>query len=229
MKRYLSVTSTPFYGAVVALPMLLIYEICLIWDERGLILRNAPESWFRSFLLSFGLASEQASFLLMGLFFLILIFIKKDNCSLTFKYFNLLLLESIIWGLVSGVLLQTIVSNILLVSGGISGSAVRDFGLAIGAGLFEELFFRVFLTSSLIWLLERSIHKRYISVMIAVLISSFLFASSHYTGTFAEQLEIYSFVFRFVAGIWFASLYTARGFAIVCLTHAIYDINVIFF
>jgi len=50
---------------------------------------------------------------------------------------------------------------------------------------------------------------------------------SHYIGTMADQWQLYSFMFRWVAGLLFTVLYFMRGFAITAYTHALYDIWVL--
>jgi membrane protease YdiL (CAAX protease family) len=97
----------------------------------------------------------------------------------------------------------------------------------LGAGLFEEIIFRVLLLN-LFFLIFKPFLKSKVGVAVAsVLVSSFLFSISHYIGTMADQWEWYSFMFRWVAGLLFAFLYFMRGFAITAYTHALYDIWVL--
>ncbi len=138
-----------------------------------------------------------------------------------------MILEAIIWGAVSGIIIQLPIANLFLYTGTISGSIVRDLGLAIGAGLFEELFFRVILTTLLIRIGYKTIQIKWLSILLAIVIASFLFSLAHYVGSAGDNFEVYSFLFRFIAGLWFTTLYSFRGFAIVCMTHAFYDIFVI--
>ena len=56
--------------------------------------------------------------------------------------------------------------------------------------------------------------------------SSVLFSMFHYLGE--ETFTPYSFTLRFIAGIYLSSIYINRGFGIVALTHAFYDLFVIF-
>ena len=117
--------------------------------------------------------------------------------------------------------------NLLFAAGSISGSLIGDLGLAIGAGLFEELLFRVILTTLLIKVTLKTIRVKWLAILISILVASFLFSLAHYVGNAADTLEFYSFLFRFLAGIWFTTLYSLRGFSIVCMSHAFYDIMVI--
>jgi membrane protease YdiL (CAAX protease family) len=67
------------------------------------------------------------------------------------------------------------------------------------------------------------------SVLVALLISSFLFSAIHYVGEMADPFTVFSFVYRFLAGMLFAGLYAARSFAVAVWTHALYDVLVLVF
>ena len=67
--------------------------------------------------------------------------------------------------------------------------------------------------------------KRTASVW-AVILSSLLFSLAHYDlfSSVGDPFNPYSFVFRTLAGIFFATLFLKRGFGIAAGTHAMYDI-----
>jgi hypothetical protein len=58
----------------------------------------------------------------------------------------------------------------------------------------------------------------------ATLIGAAIFSAFHYIGPYADRLQVYSFVFRMVAGLFFSALYLTRGFGITAWTHALYDV-----
>ncbi|MCG8687842.1 MAG: CPBP family intramembrane metalloprotease [Desulfobacterales bacterium] len=225
---YFRESSHRFYGAVTALVMLTLYEIFVIWGARSdFVVRNAPEAWLRNTLNFIGISHYHISFLMLGAALVAVPLFYDASVKLRGRVIVLMILESIFWGIASGLLIQLIMTELLFMAGTVSGSLIGDLGLAIGAGLFEELFFRVILTTVLIRLLVKTIRTRWLSLFIAILIASFLFSLAHYVGNLADTFEIYSFLFRFLAGIWFTTLYSFRGFAIVCMSHAFYDIFVI--
>ena len=45
-------------------------------------------------------------------------------------------------------------------------------------------------------------------------------------GPLGDSFAIYSFTFRFLAGLFFALLFSIRGFGVAAGTHAVYDILV---
>lgn len=111
----------------------------------------------------------------------------------------------------------------------------------IGAGIYEELVFRLILICLLMLLFQDALkftHKN--SIILSVLISAALFSAHHYIifldGQFG-QTAVFNwteFFFRTLAGIYFAVLFAIRGFGITAGTHAFYDIiatitNAIFF
>ena len=60
----------------------------------------------------------------------------------------------------------------------------------------------------------------------AVTASAFLFALAHHAGSPGEAFTWYAFVFRWMAGVFFAWVFVIRGFGIAVGTHTAYDILV---
>lgn len=225
---YFKHSSHRFYGAITAFVMLSLYEIFIMWEaSSGLMIRNAPEAWFRNFLNLLGVSHYHVSILMLAASLVCIPLFHDSSVRLKGKTILLMIVESIIWGVLSGILIQLVMINLFFAAGRMTGSLIGDLGLAIGAGLFEELLFRVILTTILIKVALKIFRARWLSIMIAILIASFLFSLAHYVGNAADVFTMYSFIFRFLAGIWFTTLYSVRGFAIVCMSHAFYDIFVI--
>lgn len=113
----------------------------------------------------------------------------------------------------------------LLRVGGGSGGVGRLVAY-LGAGIYEELLFRLILLSLLAWALKALGARRDAACAAAVALTSLAFSLAHYVGPHGEALHLHSFVFRFVAGIFFAVLFVFRGFGIAAGTHAAYDVLV---
>ncbi|MFC1794732.1 CPBP family intramembrane glutamic endopeptidase [Planctomycetota bacterium] len=101
----------------------------------------------------------------------------------------------------------------------------------IGAGIYEELVFRLILICLLMLLLQdvlRLDHKN--SIVLSVLISASLFSAHHHIDFISGQPNAIDpfnwtrFAFRTIAGIYFAVLFAIRGFGITAGTHAFYNI-----
>lgn len=98
--------------------------------------------------------------------------------------------------------------------------------LSIGAGVYEELVFRLIAFTALNLLLIDVLRlAKTLSYLLMVLGSSILFSSYHYLGS--EPFELQTFLFRTVAGMFFGGLFVFRGFGITAGCHAIYDIMVV--
>jgi membrane protease YdiL (CAAX protease family) len=57
-----------------------------------------------------------------------------------------------------------------------------------------------------------------------ILVSAILFSAFHHIGQYGETYTSEVFVFRFLAGVIFGLLYVWRGLAVVCWSHALYDV-----
>jgi membrane protease YdiL (CAAX protease family) len=108
---------------------------------------------------------------------------------------------------------------------------VADIVTGIGAGIYEELIFRLILICVLMILFQNVLQlSRRNSIILAVLISAALFSAHHHidflTGKLnpRDQFNLAKFSFRTIAGVYFAVLFAIRGFGITAGTHAFYDI-----
>jgi membrane protease YdiL (CAAX protease family) len=100
--------------------------------------------------------------------------------------------------------------------------------ISLGAGLYEELVFRVLLVSGLL-LGARFVFgwRRATAATFAVVVGALIFSAFHYIGPYGDALELPSFLFRAIAGVAFSALYVTRGFGITAWTHALYDVFVL--
>jgi hypothetical protein len=96
----------------------------------------------------------------------------------------------------------------------------------IGAGVYEELLFRLIVLNllSLVLVDLLLIEKKWAYPGI-ILLSAILFSAYHYLGS--ERFSPVTFVFRTIAGLYFAAIFLCRGFGITCGCHASYDFIVI--
>ena len=95
-----------------------------------------------------------------------------------------------------------------------------------GAGVYEELLFRLMLLPLAMAAVGLAIASRSIKIAAALIITSVLFAAAHYLGPYGDHFDVASFSFRALAGIFFAVLFIFRGFGIAAGTHALYDMLV---
>jgi len=111
-----------------------------------------------------------------------------------------------------------------------------DIVTGIGAGIYEELIFRLILICLLMMLFQDALGlQKNNAIFVSVLISALLFSAHHHfffaDGRFygpesgaVDPFTTGKFVFRTMAGVYFAALYAVRGFGIAAGTHAFYNI-----
>jgi hypothetical protein len=98
--------------------------------------------------------------------------------------------------------------------------------ISAGAGLHEELMFRLIGLGGLWWLLAGMMPEKQAWIA-ALVISSLGFSLAHHIGPHGEPFVFAAFVYRALAGVFFALVYQVRGFAVAVWTHALYDIYVL--
>ena len=120
-------------------------------------------------------------------------------------------------------------------------SLLTNIVTGVGAGIYEELVFRLVLICLLMVLFQDVIglgHQN--ALVLSVLVSAALFSAHHHIvwidGRLARSAPFNwtEFGFRTIAGVYFAVLFAVRGFGITAGTHAFYDIlatlvNALFF
>ncbi len=98
--------------------------------------------------------------------------------------------------------------------------------LSVGAGIYEELVFRL-IAFTLLQLLLVDLFRlpKLTAGALTVLAASLLFSLYHYLGS--ETFHWQVFVFRTFAGIYFGAVFLCRGFGITACSHASYDVLVV--
>ena len=102
--------------------------------------------------------------------------------------------------------------------------------LMIGAGIYEELLFRLALISIIALLLTRlgDLSKDY-ALLFAAIASALLFGAYHfYFGPEPVPFDWPRFGFYFLGGVYFTGLYVLRGFGITVGAHITYNLIVLF-
>ena len=96
--------------------------------------------------------------------------------------------------------------------------------LALGAGVYEELLFRLVLIGGGALLLRKVfLWGKVWSLAVMLLVSSVLFALMHHIGPLGEPLESYTFLFRTICGLLLGAIFLGRGLGVAVWTHAIYN------
>jgi membrane protease YdiL (CAAX protease family) len=215
----------PAVGLVAILPIFAVYEATSRWLLTGQ--RNAAE-W--AMMQTFALLGESGwnliRLLTLTMVLVSLAVVGRGGRS-WWRACGWVSLEGSLYGLGLGH------AAVFLASGGalgaIAGNSLgRDLVLALGAGLYEEILFRLFLLSLLVfvlgWVCEAIGLARWFGQVLAVLGSAAVFALFHHLGAGAEPIALWPLMFRSAAGVLLGGLFMLRGFGVVVYCHAIYDV-----
>ena len=228
---YWNVTKNIYYSLLFIFPMLFLYEsMCWIqYFGQSAEIRNGADVLIRQIIVGMGNGSEIVYGLLLMIVFFGVMFLNRrvvKNEKLKFTFLLLMIVESLVWCI--GFVIIMSVSERLLLSIMERNIIPEQFYLAIGAGIWEELLFRVgAIGLSLSFLTKVVGYSGIYSVIIAVIFSAVIFSLFHYLGPFGDNFAYKSFYLRTLAGIFLGSLYMFRGFGITVYTHIFYDMFII--
>ena len=169
--------------------------------------------------------------------FLVAVAVLRKNGELHPRLFPMMLLESTIYALLVGVVINVIMNatglsalSVPIAAAEAKPGLIYKLVMSVGAGLYEELVFRLILLGGLFAILNRMLGvQRILAAVVAVVVSSLIFSGIHHVGSMGEAFTMGAFTFRFFAGVVFAIIFQTRGFAIAAWTHALYDIWVMVF
>ena len=236
---YLAATRTPTYGFLAALPLFVLYEVGVIVANGGSAaqIRVGADVWLKTLLASVGLVGWAA---LGGIVFLIGIGVfvaeRARRPAIVPRYFGLLVAESLVYALVLAAVVGGTVGALFgralwpaaMAQMAIPGGYGMQLALSIGAGLYEELVFRVLLVGGLAWALRRVTGVSPSGALVtAALIGAAVFSAVHHLGPLGEPFTLAAFTFRFLFGLALNGVFLVRGFALAAWTHALYDVLVV--
>jgi len=233
---YLSESRDLVNSCIIVAPLFIFYQIGILFTDGWMNGADFVTTWMHRASGHNQWVYAAFNLVILGAL-LAFYFRRKASKQLSGRTWVLVVAESTLYafflgGLVVNLLLKLGVTppglSMVTLGPGAESSVFNAIVLSVGAGTYEELFFRVILMGAMIWGLERAGKFRTIvNVGIAVLVSSLIFSAFHYKPFGMDDWQMWSFMFRFVAGIIFAVLYMTRGFAVAVYTHAIYDIFIL--
>lgn len=235
MKRYLHLTRTYTYSILFAVPLLLLYEVgaARLAADGVSTLRNGADVLLRGLLATGGVRGTLAftGFLLAVGAVLIAAEQRRRRVRVRLAPFGGMLVESVLYAMALGVVVGGatgwLIGGLHLSAGAgslLTLSLSETVVLSLGAGIYEELVFRVLLVGGLFGVFVSSGLSRQRAAVFSVILAALVFSAFHYVGPYGDAWAIPSFVFRFLAGLAFSTLFVMRGFGIVAWTHALYDV-----
>lgn len=234
MSRYLKLTRTHSYSLLFALPLLVLYEMGAVYIARveGSGFRNGADVLLRTLFMIGGVETSLAvAGALIGVgTVLVVLERRRRSVPLRISPFMGMIAESAVYagllGLVVGTATEWMLRGFPLAVGTdiTTMSLTEGLVLSLGAGLYEEIVFRVVLVGGLFAIFRASGVVALRAGIFAVLLASLIFSYFHYIGPYGDTLAVSSFLFRFLAGLIFSALFLVRGFGITAWTHALYDV-----
>jgi len=232
---YFAQSREPLTAFVAVLPLFVFYQVGILLTGG---VRNGVD--FMSSLLFAIFGGNMSAYLgfnavvLVG--FLVVVARLRSRGELHPRVMPMMILESAVYALLVGVAVNVLINvtglNHLLMVPAAVGEAppptlITKLVMSVGAGFYEELTFRLFLMGGLFFAMNKIAGAgRLWSAVLAVTVSSLIFSGVHHLGNMGEAFTMSAFVFRFFAGVVFATIFQARGFAIAAWTHALYDVYV---
>ena len=236
---YMSVTRTGTYGFLAAIPLILLYETMIISANAGRVgqVRISSELWLKQW---FQFIDGPTTLIMGGVLLIvgvgIMLYERKKEIPIRPSYFLGIVIESGFYAVVVALLVSQLVwslfaayaPTILLAGAQLEQESIwMQLALSIGAGIYEELLFRVILVGGLYAILKAILGFRTAAYIIAAVAGALLFSAIHYMGPLGDEFTAQSFLFRFFFGLALNVIYLVRGFGVAAWTHALYDVMIV--
>jgi hypothetical protein len=214
------------------LPIFIAYHLGVVF----LPVRNAADVVTQELaaLAEYNRLSYVALTLALGAIFVAGLLLAGRRQALRWQNFVWLAVEGVLYALAMRLVSSFVVGELFL-----AGGLVREiegrftgFVMSLGAGLYEELAFRVLLFGVglhclRVLLAPKTRFERLRLALTWAVACAVVFSGWHHLGAFADSFDTSVFVFRAVCGLVFTLIYVARGFAPVVWTHVVYDLWVL--
>jgi hypothetical protein len=217
--------SDPWSDLVLTLPMFVGYHLGVIF----LPIRNAADVVTRELvaLADHDMAAYGGLTLGIGLVYVLVLGLAGRGHALRWQRFALIGAEGIVYAVAMRLSASYVVGRVFL--GGAPSGPFAGAVMSLGAGFYEELAFRVVLFGAGLKIVRlvfptTSRFRRFLVPTLWALVTGAVFSAWHYVGPLGDPFDAQSFLFRWVCGAAFATIYALRGFAPAVWTHTIYDV-----
>jgi hypothetical protein len=230
---YLRSTRHPWPCLLFVLPLILAYEggVAVLGGPHPENLRNGADNWVRIGLTHLGISWVWLPpAVLLALMVVWTWMRRQERPNEVFAVLSGMILESVacaigLWAVsrALGPLLDRLGIELAV---GAAEPAVGQVITYLGAGIYEEALFRLILFSFLMRLLCLADVNGVLAVALSASASALLFSAAHHIGPYGQPYSNYLFLFRLIAGLYFALLFQMRGFGIAVGAHACYNLMV---
>jgi len=236
---YAAATKSATYGFLASLPLFVLYEVGVLLATGGTgAIRVGADVWLKTLLAALGgtgWAALGAAVFVIGAG--VMWAERRRRPPLVGRWFGYLIAESLVYAVVLAFVVGGAVGALFGVwatPAAMLAQQVSQMGLglqlalSIGAGLYEELVFRVLLVGGLFLAGYRLFGwQRRTAYIVAAVAGAVVFSAVHHTGPFGDPFTLPVFTFRFLFGLALNGVFLLRGFAVAAWTHALYDVLVV--
>jgi len=236
---YLDSTGKPLYALLFLLPLIVIYEIG-VWSRIDIAHTKFVVTFTWLMGLAEGLGVDRSlAWAFPGIVVVIMLLSwhlsSQYPWQVNLKWVGAMAIESVLWSLPLFAMAAVTSSHLAGQGGGefasgYSSNYMTNMITSIGAGIYEELIFRLVLIGLILIVMEDVFKIKFpFPGIVAVLVSAILFSVHHYFGLergricTLESFTLSSFIFRALAGIYFALIFRYRGYGITAGSHIAYD------
>jgi Type II CAAX prenyl endopeptidase Rce1-like len=236
---YWEATRLPVPSLLFVAPLVTVYEVAiLIAGSHGdpAAFRSGADAWMRRVLAAAGLSSPWFLPLLLVVILMGWQVARSRDWRFSPSILTGMIAESLAWAIaLLGVgrmidlgfsYLEQGRAPLLAVDPAAIGPSLTAYIGYVGAGVYEETLFRLMLVPTFYATLRVLQMPQVLASSWAVTASALLFALAHHAGMPGEPFTWYAFIFRWMAGVFFAWVFVLRGFGIAVGTHTAYDILV---
>jgi hypothetical protein len=200
---------------VLIVPLLLVYQVGVLFAGHV----NGADVVTRALYGALGRTSYLVVQAVIACAFLVWIRRTQRVQTLELGIVGPVILEAALYALTLGALISLVIDRLLGL--GITGGLVIN---ALGAGVYEELVFRLGLFGGLVAVLAREPSR--VTIAVALVASSIVFSLAHHLGAHGEPWTLHAFAFRCLAGVVFGLIFWFRSLAHAVYAHTFYDLLV---
>lgn len=234
LESYWERTRQPLQGLLFLLPLLLAYELGTLWytSHSGVVLPELrAQKMLQLFFSFFGVGGYFLPGLIVVAVLLAWHVVRRDPWRFAPRLYAVMWVEALLLAM-PPIVFAAVLFREPAVAAGIEDVALPDTGaklvMSIGAGIYEELVFRLIAIALLHTILVDFLAlPDHVGVGLTVFLSALAFGLVHFLNLSPlawETIHGAQLAFYTLMGIYLAGVYLVRGFGTVVGVHALYDV-----